>query len=323
MDGQGMSDFADLWNSVTPNAHKKPTNNETLASQLNASKGSGLGAMSQPISRVSTPSYFSTPGISPQPSGQALRTSPRPGATNAASKPVTSQSAVDAFGDLFGTSGATQSRNMTIAERQALASREQAQAEEKARREREANSAFWDNLEFSKSVGSTSGISHHSLGTSQPLAPRIETTLLTPSRLSPLPSSKPSTSGLTPASNNIWDLDSFLAPSNSVSQAPTPSPVASPGPRSAQTNPDLFDLLDSLPSRGQGAPDLTSKTTPMRSGTPGDFDWGDREDDDLDLLGELGKPVLQKPSQPLVRISYLISTKCSVTKRKKPGTNIP
>ncbi|CAE6429755.1 unnamed protein product [Rhizoctonia solani] len=291
-----MSDFADLWNSVTPNANKKPIN-RSLGSQLNASNRSALGTTSQPNTRAHTPSYFSSTGISPQTSGQAQRPNPGLTVTGATAKSPPSANGGDAFGDLFGLSGASQSKNLTIAERQAQANREQAKAQELARKEREAHGAFWDQLEFSTSGRSTpmnnTNLSTGSLTTQpQPQAPRINTELLVPSRISPLPSSKPSVSAVTSASNaDMWDLDSFLTSSKPVSPAPPTSSVVSPGPRSAQTRSDLFDLLDSNQPNERN-PGTSTRDSPIRSGTPGDFDWGGREDQD-DLLGELSKPVAQ------------------------------
>ncbi|KAG8731012.1 hypothetical protein FRC11_005368, partial [Ceratobasidium sp. 423] len=291
-----MSDFADLWNSVTPNANKKPVNNQSLGVQLNASNRSTLSANSQPSSRAHTPSYFSSTGISPQASGQSQRPNLGLTVTGTTAKSPPSANTGDAFRDLFALSGASQSKNMTIAERQAQANLEQAKAQERAQKERETHGAFWDQLEFSTSRRSTpmnnANISTGSLAT-QPQAPRINTELLMPSRVSPLPSSKPSASAITPASNaEMWDLDSFLTSSKPVSPAPPPSSVVSPGPKSAQAHSDLFDLLDSTQPTEQGNTGASSKNSPIRSGTPGDFDWGDREDGD-DLLGELGKPVSQ------------------------------
>ncbi|CAE6362473.1 unnamed protein product [Rhizoctonia solani] len=302
-----MSDFADLWNSVTPSASKQPAN-QSLGSQLNAASKSTLGTGSQPGSRAHTPSYFSSSVISPQPVGQAQRQNPSLTVTGisakspASARSPPSASAGDAFGDLFALSGASQAKNMTIAERQAQANQAQAKAQELARKEREKNGAFWDQLEFSTS-GRSTPMSNPNRSTPslvpqpQTQAPRINTELLVPSRASPLPSSKPSGSAITPASNaDMWDLDSFLTSSKPVSPAPASSSVVSPGPKSAQTNRDLFDLLDSTPAIGQGSPSVLGKNSPERSGTPGDFDWGDREDGD-DLLGELGKPVAQAPNE--------------------------
>ncbi|CAE6423981.1 unnamed protein product, partial [Rhizoctonia solani] len=233
-------------------------------------------------------------GISPQASGPQR---PNPGltVTGATAKSPPSANAGDAFGDLFALSGASQSKNLTIAERQAQANREQVKAQELARKEREANGAFWDQLEFSTSGRSTpmnnTNLSTGSLATqpqSQP--PRINTELLVPSRVSPLPSSRPS-AAVTSASNaDMWDLDSFLTSSKPISPAAATSSFVSPGPKSAQTRNDLFDLLDSNQPTNGGNHETSTRNSPIRSGTPGDFDWGDREDQD-DLLGELSKPV--------------------------------
>ncbi|KAJ1309277.1 hypothetical protein OPQ81_004939 [Rhizoctonia solani] len=278
---------------------------------------STLGSNLQPNSRTNSPSYFSSSVISSQPAGQSQRPSPGltvPGSTiksPPSAKSPQSASAGDAFGDLFTLVGASQSKNMTIAQRQAQASQEQAKALEQARKEREANGAFWDQLEFSTSGRSTPmNNSNRSTGSlaaqPQPQAPRINTELLVPSRASPLPPSKPSASAVTTASTaDIWDLDSFLTSSKPVSPAPAPSSAVSPGPKSAQTQNDLFELLDSTQHKEQGDAGASTRDSPIRSGTPGDFDWGDREDGD-DLLGELGKPVSQvrgeqsRPSHPQI-----------------------
>ncbi|CAE6504759.1 unnamed protein product [Rhizoctonia solani] len=302
-----MSDFADLWNSVTPNANKKPANSQSLGTQLNANVANRnlSGLNSQPNSRAHTPSYLSSPTTPLQPGGQSQRPNPGLTVTGSVAKSPPSASAGDAFGDLLSLSGTSQAKNMTIAQRQALANQEQAKAQERAQKEREANGAFWDQLEFSTS-GRTTPMSNANISTTsltaqpQPQAPRINTELLMPSRISPLPSSKPSASAATPASNaDMWDLDSFLSSSKPVSPAPTTSSVVSPGPKSAQTRNDLFDLLDSTPNKDHGYIGTPHRNSPIRSGTPGDFDWGDREDND-DLLGELSRPVSQvrKQQQP-------------------------
>ncbi|KAG8770724.1 hypothetical protein FRC12_004089 [Ceratobasidium sp. 428] len=284
-----MSDFADLWNSTTPTTKKAA--GESLSSQLLASKTNGASNGSQPTSRVGTPSYFATSSLSPPISGQPYRPNSRAsGSTVTKPSPTT----MDAFGDLFSLSDDNRSRNMTIAERKAQADRERAKAEEQARKERDAHGAFWDKFEFSGSGGSKGGTANDHSGVSspvpQPQAARIDTSLLIPSRVSPLPSSQPSASRVTPVSGvDPWDLDSFLGPSQSASQIATPASNLSPVQRDTSSNLDLFDLLDP-PSSAQPPSAQSSRLSPVRSGTPGDFDWGDREDQD-DLLGELSKPV--------------------------------
>ncbi|KAG8786854.1 hypothetical protein FRC12_016166 [Ceratobasidium sp. 428] len=284
-----MSDFADLWNSATPTAKKAA--GESLSSQLLASKTNGASNGSQPASRVGTPSYFATSSLSPPISGQPYRPNSRASAS-AVAKP--SPTTTDAFGDLFSLSDDSRSRNMTIAERKAQADRERAKAEEQAKKERDAHGAFWDKFESSSSGGSKGGTINDYPGVSspipQPQAARINTSLLVPSRVSPLPSSQPSASRVTPVSGiDPWDLDSFLGPSQSASQIATPASNLSPVQRDTSSNLDLFDLLDPSFS-AQQASAQSPRLSPVRSGTPGDFDWGNREDQD-DLLGELSKPV--------------------------------
>ncbi|KAG8702394.1 hypothetical protein FRC08_003507 [Ceratobasidium sp. 394] len=284
-----MSDFADLWNSVTP-ATKKASGGESLSSQLLAHKANGTSNTSQPNSRVGTPSYFATNSLPPPASSQHYRPNSRTGGSTT-TKPASSQNTTDAFGDLFSLSDDNRSRNMTIAERKAQADRERARAEEQAKQERDAHGAFWDRFEFADSgatktrtTGNYSGIP---APTPQPQTARIDTLLPVPSRVSPLPSSQPSASRTTPVTSvDPWDLDSFLAPSQSASQIATPASNLSPVQKDPSGNLDLFDLLDSSSS----AQPVPSTHSPVRGGTPGDFDWGDREDQD-DLLGELSKPV--------------------------------
>jgi hypothetical protein len=294
-----MSDFADLWNSITPATTNKPPG-KSLSSQILASKTNGSANASQPASRVATPSYFAASSLSPQSGGQPFRPNSRTGSTT--TKPTLNPTAGDAFGDLLSLSDDSRSKNMTIAERKAQADRERAKAEERARQEREAHGAFWDKLEFADSSGSGpragGSFSGISAPTPQPPTSRINTTLLVPSRVSPLPSSQPSRP--TPVSStDPWDLDRFLAPSKSVSQAPTPSSNVSPVQKDTQDNLDLFDLLGTSSSTQPVPPAQPPRLSPVRTGTPGDFDWGDREDQE-DLLGELSKPV-SEVSRNIVR----------------------
>ncbi|KAG8739225.1 hypothetical protein FRC10_005856 [Ceratobasidium sp. 414] len=282
-----MSDFADLWNNVIP-ATKKVPGGESLSSQLLAPKTNGTPNTSQPNSRVGTPSYFSTSNLSSPASGQPYRPNSHAGGSTT-TKPASNQTATDAFGDLFSLSDDNRSRNMTIAERKAQADRERARVEEQAKQERDAQGIFWDKFEFADSGAAKNRTTNNYSGiptpTQQPTT-RIDTSLLVPSRVSPLPSSQPSASRATPVTSvDPWDLDSFLTPSQSASQIATPASNLSPVQRDTSGNLDLFDLLD--PSSAQLAP---SRHSPVRSNTPGDFDWGDREDQD-DLLGELSKPV--------------------------------
>ncbi|KAF8602599.1 hypothetical protein BDV93DRAFT_545237 [Ceratobasidium sp. AG-I] len=297
-----MSDFADLWNSVTPTTGKKPPGGESLSSQLLASKGSGLQAGSQPTSRVATPSYLAAQGLSPQPSGPSYRPNSRTGGTSA--QPTSNATSGDAFGDLLSLSTHGQSKNMTIAERKAQADRERAKAEEEARKEREAHGAFWDKFETTTS-GPAASASNQFSAISAPMphqqASRINPTLLVPSRVSPLSSTQTSANRATPVSNSDpWDLDTFLAPSKPVSQAPTPSSNVSPVQSSSRGAADLFDLLDPSSSGLPTARSRSSRSSPVRSGTPGDFDWGNREDQD-DLLGDLSKPVSEVSRTPKIR----------------------
>ncbi|OSX59574.1 hypothetical protein POSPLADRAFT_1184339 [Postia placenta MAD-698-R-SB12] len=106
------------------------------------------------------------------------------------------------------------------------------------------------------------------------------------------------TANAAPVSQNDWGLDDFIS-------QPAPSkPVAAP-----QTS-SLLDL-DEFTSPSTVQP---QRYTPdVRSNTPGDFDFGDREDrllsdhsDEDDILGELSKPVTERPAQPIVEMGFSI-----------------
>ncbi|QRW02327.1 UBA domain-containing protein 7 [Ceratobasidium sp. AG-Ba] len=285
-----MSDFSDLWNSGTPPA-KQPDTIGSLSKQIPAPNRNGGLSVPQAGSRSGTPSYLSANTLSPQINTQSFRPSSRTSGTTPVS--ALNSSKTDAFGDLFSLSGDSHLRNMTIAERKAQADRERVKAEEESKKERDAHGAFWDLLEFGGSGGSQPRKTRSFSGIAAPIpqaqTTRINTSMLAPSSISPVPS-QPSASKASAVTNtDPWDLDSFLAPSQSVSQIATPVSNLSPVQKSAPRNADLFDLFDSSsvqPAQPSGLPGHT----PVRSNTPGDFDWGDREDQD-DLLGELSKPV--------------------------------
>ena len=101
-----------------------------------------------------------------------------------------------------------------------------------------------------------------------------------------------------------------------------PKPAGeTPPPRSSKAN-SLLDLDDfnSVSDQDRRISSSASNLPPSRSDTPGDFDFGDREnallDDDSgsddDILGDLGKPPRE---QPAVRPSQLV---CNRNKDKDP-----
>lgn len=109
---------------------------------------------------------------------------------------------------------------------------------------------------------------------------------------------KPSTSTTKPASSKSlppqkddWGLDDFIS-----------QPAAQ---RSAGQSLLDLDVFNPVPTS------QASRASPqplIRSSTPGDFDFGDREDrlldnqsDEDDILGELSKPILKRPPTQAVR----------------------
>jgi hypothetical protein len=114
-------------------------------------------------------------------------------------------------------------------------------------------------------------------------------------------------SATTPApkpSNDDLGLGDFVS-------RPKPSGEARPPPSSKANS--LWDLdgFESASDQDHGISLPSSNLPPPRSDTPGDFDFGDREnallDDDSgsddDILGDLGKPA---PEQPTARSSHLV-----------------
>jgi hypothetical protein len=105
-----------------------------------------------------------------------------------------------------------------------------------------------------------------------------------------------SMSALKPSTDD-WDLEDF---------ASRPKPPSEAAPEPSRQGKSLWDLDDfKSPSERDQRVTLPAKDLPPpRSGTPGDFDFGDREntllDDDSgsdnDILGGLGRPVDERPA---------------------------
>ena len=100
----------------------------------------------------------------------------------------------------------------------------------------------------------------------------------------------------TPTPKDDWGLDEFI--SQPASHKPTSTQPA------GQSLLDL-DEFNPIPSSQSSR---ASPQPPLRSDTPGDFDFGDREDglldnqsDEDDILGELSKPVSKRPPTQAVR----------------------
>jgi len=214
-------------------------------------------------------------------------------------KPQTSN---DAFGDLLAFGGSSKTtNNLSIAERQAQVERERLEKQRKEQQALRDQGAFWDTFEKPKStpppIRSTSS-------NSAALKP---TPLATASKPPPASTSTPSSvkSSKAPAVS-IWDFDLLAAP------APP-----------EDDEPDLFAGFNHISNKPK------SPSPAPRSSTPGDFDFGDREDrhaesgrkgllgnnegrqdDQDDILGLLGQPLRSIPKgqtpSPLPVCLYLL-----------------
>ena len=120
-------------------------------------------------------------------------------------------------------------------------------------------------------------------------------------------------SALKPSTDD-WGLEDFASQSK-------PSNEAAPEPPSQGKF--LWNMDDSTSSfeRDQGT-SLVQDYAPPRSGTPDDFDFGDREnallDDDSgsdnDILGDLGRPVQERPAaRPVLSVCALSPTRQACT----------
>ncbi|TFK33258.1 hypothetical protein BDQ12DRAFT_658124 [Crucibulum laeve] len=281
-----MSDsFADLWSSsapakpaqklgsiipsVTSNAAPRRPQNDVFSMLSSA-------ASSAPNSRPITPSM-------------AALSQPKAAPSKPGSKTV---SGGDAFGDLLGSSlaGGTNGVNMTIAERAAQAEKQRLEQMQRRQQEVKKQASAWDGLDTlgisnAKPSSSSSSAMDDDWGFGSSLA---------------APASKPTPQRTPPppvvAVDDDWGLSEF-------STAPIPQSQPPPSRSTSQTSksPSLWDLdeFSSPPSAARSpSPPIPAKRRPD---SPGDFDFGDREDgdglldsnsqDEDDILGVLSKPV--------------------------------
>jgi hypothetical protein len=269
--------FADLWNSSAPLKPSEPARK--------------LGASPAPSSGAPRPKYDAfamlTASGSSSSSSRSLTPSSKPVVAQRSNGGVATTNSGDAFGDLLSGSFASgpSGSKLTMAQKAAKARTQVIQQPAAPLH----NSTAWAGLD--SLAGATS--------------------------LSSPQTSKPKSSGI----DDDWPFDSStsstymesataLKPSTDdrglgdfVSR-PKPSSEASPEPPSQGKS--LWDLDDftSSSERDQGITSSVQDFAPPRSGTPGDFDFGDREnallDDDSgsnnDFLGDLGRPVQERPA---------------------------
>ncbi|KAG8952667.1 hypothetical protein FRC04_004029 [Tulasnella sp. 424] len=314
-----MDDFKDLvWNGSSTSA---PNSTSSAAKPGSSYDPFSMLAASSTAPNRGTPNYLSST------SGPLSRTLTP---SNNVAKPPQSSTSGDAFSGLlsFGGSSGT-GATMSIAERQAQAERKRREEEERKAQEAKVHGAFWDKFDSGGTLGgsgsSSSGATLQARTSANgpsvllPLPARSTSTgpvngslggILQPSSRPISPAVKPTSSPKPPSaatpqppqgksSLTVWDFD-LLGTSN------TSAPPSAVQPATNQTDDILgeFDVFAQQPpaaSKGANA----SASVPQRSDSPGDFDWGDREDrderngaekysgDEDDVLGLLSKPVDQ------------------------------
>ncbi|WVQ72353.1 hypothetical protein IAR50_001904 [Cryptococcus sp. DSM 104548] len=271
-----------------------------------------LSIQPQQPQRSSTPNY--APALLPS---RSSTSTPAPATAPA---PVSAQGKPDAFSSLLSLgvqAGNNDTKNMTIAQRQAALAEEKRKKDEEQRKKFEAESQFWDNL---GSSGSASASVTGNAGQSNDGLDDLHN-LLQPS-LKPRPSAGPSSAEASrpPSATNsnkasshqgtFWDSfgnEDLLSPFNTgrpVSQPRTQTHTPAPPPApSIPTSTDPFDFNAfevTMNSAQPASPVKQGKSSGAR--TPvSDFDFGDGPnaygDGEDDLLGGLGGP-----AKPLAKL---------------------
>ena len=309
----GRGDFSDLlW---TDSSSTKKSTNVTLGAALGQTRTASAQSNSRPFDAFNA--IASTGGSKPS---YGYTASPMSGVSRTASPAISSESALagtssrgDAFGDLLSSTGgsSSSSANLSIAQRQARLAQAALETEKKRAQEAKQHGAFWDR--FESDVGTArSPASHSSSAVNSPKPPYASSPpLLAPTLLTPV--SRPTSAARTHpakqpspvASADIWgDFDSLSV--SSPARKPSPSPSLGPATTS------LISPTDEADDDFLGFGDFQKPSAAVngsgrvsRSDTPGDFDFGDREDyasggllgDDEnsdggdDILGALSQPV--------------------------------
>ncbi|KAI0638600.1 hypothetical protein C8Q77DRAFT_1091841 [Trametes polyzona] len=298
-----MSDaFSDLWNSTgvskpaepprklgalasaapAPNAPRKPQND--VFSMLAAA-----GSSSTVGSRSGTPAQSPALG------------------SNVAAKPMqkaastgTALNGGDAFSNLlsgFSTQSAN-TTNLTMAQRAALAEkerRERAQQQQQQTTGPASASSAWAGLD---ALGATTASTRAPSASHDPLDDLGFGAFTSSSSSASAPKAAPLKAiQSAPPPEDDWGFGEFSS-----------QPAGASGQKNAAASQfdDLLGIDDFAPP---SAPRQSSSPAPPRSDTPGDFDFGDREDgllgnhsaDEDDILGDLGKPVEQLTARQSAR----------------------
>lgn len=281
-----MSDaFADLWNAT---GASKPAEAPRKLGAMAATPPSQAAVTRKPQNDVFSmlAATGSSSSITRSTTPRSLASGPVPlrpiqqtpsGGTRAAA----GSRGGDAFSGLLSGTFAAQSSsnaNLTMAQRAALAEKEKLERTRKTQPSASASSA-WAGLD---------ALGGSSITTSAPTRDPLEDLGFSSFSSSPAPARTPSKSPQpAPPAEDDWGLGDFSsqsAPVLATSSKPTPAY-------------DLFGFDDFIPASTSGN---STAPAPQRSTSPGDFDFGSREDgllgnqsDEDDILGDLGKPVEQ------------------------------
>ncbi|KAH9002277.1 hypothetical protein EDB86DRAFT_2800719 [Lactarius hatsudake] len=266
-----MSDsFADLWSSSAPVKPSRPARK--------------LGASPVPPPATLRPKYDAfailAASASKTPSPRSITPSAPAAIAQKSNGGAATSTSGDAFGDILsGSFGANPSNaNLSIAEQ---AARANARVIQQPPIPPQTSSA-WAGLDSLAGGASFSSSLQH-----KPATPEADDDWIFGSTTTPAPM----------PSNDDLGIEDFVS-------HPKPSDDPLP-PRSSKAN-SLWDLDDfnSTSNQGHRISSPASNLPPSRSDTPGDFDFGDREnallDDDSgsddDILGDLGKPARMQPT---------------------------
>ena len=266
-----MSDsFADLWSSSAPVKPSQPARK--------------LGASPVPSSGTLRPKHDAFALLaasgSKTPSPRSLTPSASASVAQKSNGGAAPSTSGDVFGDILsGSFGVNLSNaNLSIAEQAARANAQVTQRPPSPPK----NVSVWVGLDTL-----AGGASLSSSVQPKPVTPEVDDDWIFGSATVPAPQ----------PSNDDLGLEDFVSrPKPSVEVLPPPSSKAN----------SLWDLegFDSASDQGHRISSPAPNLPPPRSDTPGDFDFGDREnallDDDSgsddDILGDLGKPARERPT---------------------------
>jgi hypothetical protein len=286
-----MSDpFANLWSSSAPS--KPQPQKLTAATTGNRRPQQDVFALLSSTGSSTSSSRSITPGAAVQKKPTTHK--PNPGAGGLGE---------DAFsGLLSGSLASSNNSRMTIAERAAQAERQKLEGLRKQHHAvtTQASSGTWAGLDSLVNSSSPAAVNSSGLSTNPD-------SLLggddwgfdsAPASKSTPPIVHPEIIPAPPIDDGQdWSLDDFGIPATRVLAQPTAH-------HSASTKPKLIWDLDDIASQSSSSKLMSSP--PERTNSPGDFDFGNREnplladdsDHEGDILGVLGKPVDSIPKRP-------------------------